>query len=29
MGIGEALLQGCSDVCITGEFASFLMSHLT
>ena len=28
MGIGEALMQGCSDVYITGEFASFLMSHL-
>ena len=28
VGIGEALMQGCSDVHITGEFASFLMSHL-
>ena len=25
MGIGEALMQGCSDVCITREFASFSM----
>ena len=23
MGIGETLMQGCSDVHITGEFASF------
>ena len=23
VGIGEALMQGCSDVHITGEFASF------
>ena len=23
MGIGESLMQGCSDVHITGEFASF------
>ena len=28
MGIGEVLMQGCSDVCITGEFVSFLMLHL-
>ena len=28
MGIGEALMQGCSDVYITEEFASFFMSHL-
>ena len=28
MGIGEALMQGYSDVYITGEFSSFLMSHL-
>ena len=28
MGIGEALMQGCSDVYITREFASFLMLHL-
>ena len=27
VGIGEALMQGCSDVHIIGEFASFLMSH--
>ena len=25
MGIGEALMQGCSDACITKEFASFSM----
>ena len=28
MGLGEALMQGCSDVCITREFAIFSMSHL-
>ena len=28
VGIGEPLMQGCSDVHITGEFPSFLMSHL-
>ena len=28
VGIGEALMQGYSDVYITGEFASFFMSHL-
>ena len=28
MGIGEALIQWCSEVYITGEFASFLMLHL-
>ena len=28
VGFGEALMQGCFDVYITGEFASFLMSHL-
>ena len=28
MGIGEPLMQGCSNVHITGEFLSFLMSHL-
>ena len=28
MEIGEALIQGCSDVHITEEFASFLTSHL-
>ena len=28
MGIGEALMQGYSDVYIIGEFASFFMLHL-
>ena len=28
VGIGEALMQGCSDVYITREFSIFLMSHL-
>ena len=28
MGIGEVVMQLCFDVYITGEFASFLMSHL-
>ena len=30
LGVGfcEALMQGCSNVYITGEFAIFLMSHL-
>ena len=28
MGIGEPLMQGCSNVHIAGEFPSFLMSHL-
>ena len=28
VGIGETLMQGCSYVHITEEFASFLMSHL-
>ena len=27
MGIGGSLMLGCSNVCITGEFLSFLMSH--
>ena len=28
MGIGEVLMQLCSDVYIIEEFSSFLMSHL-
>ena len=28
VGIGETLMQGCSDVHIIGEFASFFMLHL-
>ena len=28
MGIGEVLMQGCSNVHITKEFVSFLTSHL-
>ena len=28
MGIGEALMQWCSEVYITREFASFFMLHL-
>ena len=28
MGIGEPLMQGCSDVHLNGEFSSVLMSHL-
>ena len=28
VGIGEALMQGCFDVYINGEFSSFSMSHL-